>query len=138
MLSLAPSVVADQTFHTQQIALMPVDGAPLRTGFVVDVHANGPQVAALERYVLTGAAPDASYQVQLRIFGNGTCSGSPFLVIPTATLVTNVSGNAEGSFVFPPNGGPPTTIFIVWQVLRQAPTGSQLAYQTACITVALD
>jgi hypothetical protein len=37
-----PQVAADQTFHTERIPLMGVSDAPLHSGFVVDVHANGP------------------------------------------------------------------------------------------------
>src|SRR5579859_2890748 len=33
-------VRADSTFHTEQISLMAVNGAPLQSGFVVDIHTN--------------------------------------------------------------------------------------------------
>ena len=137
MLILVPSAGADQAFHTQRIALSPVGNAPLRTGFVVDIHANGPQVNSLERYVLNGAAPDTAYHVQLLVFGNPSCTGG-FVVVPTASFVTNTSGNGQGSFTFVPSDIPPnlhgTTIFIVWQVL----TGGSVAYHTTCIPVAID
>src|SRR5215207_7319600 len=134
MLILVPSVGADQVFHTQQIELMPVNGAPLRSGFVVDIHANGPRIAALERYVLSGAAPNTTYQVQLQLYGNATCSGGAVAVpIPTASLSTNTSGNAQASWTFLPSDIPEslhnTTIYLVWQVL----TGGGVAYQTSCI-----
>jgi hypothetical protein len=137
MLILVPSAGADQTFHTQRIPLVPVGSAPLRTGFVVDVHANGPQISSLERYVLNGAAPSTAYHVQLLIYSNASCSGG-FIVVPTASFVTNRSGNSEGSWTFVPSDIPPnlhgTIIFIVWQVLA----GDTVAYHTACIAVGID
>ncbi len=54
LLGAGGTALADQVYHTQQIALAPVGGAPLRTGFVVNVHADGPRVFALERYALNG------------------------------------------------------------------------------------
>jgi hypothetical protein len=137
LLLLVPSVGADQVFHTQRIDLIPVGDAALRTGFVVDVHVNGPQVNALERYVLNGAAPNTTYQVRLLVYGNATCSGNS-AIVPTATLATNASGNAEGSWRFVPSDIPETlhgtTIYIVWQLLRDG----QVTYHTACIAVAVD
>jgi hypothetical protein len=139
MHTVAPIVGADQTFHTQHIALTPVGSAPLRTGFVVDIHANGPEINSLERYVLNGAAPEATYQVQLLVYRNSICTGPQLGVVKTASLVTNGSGNAEGSWTFVPSDISPslhgTTIGIVWEVL----SGRQrVAYQTSCIAVAVD
>jgi hypothetical protein len=135
MLTLVPGAGADQTFHTQRIALMRVAAAP-GTGFVVDVHVNGPQIYALERYVLIGAAPSTTYQVQLLIYGTTSCTENSLLTtIPTAALVTNLSGNGEARWTFRPSPTiQPGRVGIVWQVLA----GDQVAYQTACIVVTLD
>ena len=134
----AGTAFADATFHTERISLLPVGGAPLQSGFVVDIHANGPQNYALERYQLDGAAPNTSYQVQSLVFLNTTCSGAPALVAPDATLETNASGNGEAGHQIPPSFIPPAlhgaTVTIIWQVLK----GGTVAYQTGCVTVALD
>jgi hypothetical protein len=51
-LGLADSAAADEVFHTEQLALQGVDGAP-GGGMVVDVHANGPNVYTHEIYSLS-------------------------------------------------------------------------------------
>jgi len=56
---------ADGVYHSEHIALTPVGTQPLRTGFVENIHANGPVVFAMERYVLNGASPETNYQVAL-------------------------------------------------------------------------
>jgi hypothetical protein len=33
-------VAADAVYHTQHLAFLPVDDAPLRSGFVQNIHAN--------------------------------------------------------------------------------------------------
>ena len=138
---LAPvsQATADQTFHTERIPLMPVNGAPLQSGFVVDVHANGPTIYALERYVLNGAEPNTAYQVQTLAFANGTnCMGAPLVGLQDASLTTNVTGNGEAGHVIQPaavDGLHGATLQLVWQVL--GPDGKP-AYQTPCVTVPLD
>ncbi len=54
----APLAAADAVYHSKHIALNPIAGAPLRSGFVENIHADGPQVYAHELYVLNGAEPD--------------------------------------------------------------------------------
>jgi hypothetical protein len=90
-----PRVAADQTFHTEQFPLSPVVGAPLHQGFVVVVHANGPKIFAQERYVLVGAAPNTTYQVEISAYPDAACAQPAFLMIPETTLVTNGAGNGE-------------------------------------------
>lgn len=136
-LALNSVASADQAFHTQQIALTPLHGAPLQSGFVIDIHVNGPQIYALERYQLNGAAPNTTYQVQLLIFTNATCSGTP-ITVPSSSLRTNSSGNGEASIEFAPQQVPAalrhTVISIIWQVLN----AQTVSYQTACTVVVQD
>jgi hypothetical protein len=40
----APLAAADAVYHSQHIALNPIGDAPLRSGFVENIHADGPQV----------------------------------------------------------------------------------------------
>ena len=135
-LALASSASADQVFHTQNIPLQPVNGATFRSGFVVDIHANGQQVFALERYVLNGAASNTRYQVQLVIFLDSTCSGTP-IVVPSAQVQTNGAGNGEAAIRLTPQqvvGFRGITISIIWQVLN----GTVVNFQTGCTVVVQD
>jgi hypothetical protein len=135
-----PQVFADQTFHTERVALTSANAAPLHSGFVVDIHANGQPVFALERYVLVGAAPDSAYRVDLLVFStNSTCSGAPFPV-PETRLQTNAAGDGEAGIVLTPADIPQslhhTTISVIWQVVNLA-TGAA-DYQTGCVVVSID
>ena len=134
--ALAPVASADQTFHTARIPLLPVNGAPLQSGAVVDVHANGPVIYAQERYLLVGAAPDTTYHVQIAAYlPSDTACTTPLEVIPEATLTTNPAGNGEAGFTFAPSQAPPAGILnLQWTVLA----GGAVVYQTACTPVALD
>ena len=72
---LAGSAAADEVFHTEQLALQGVDGAP-GGGMVVDVHANGPNVYTHEIYSLSQAVPGA-YQVFANLYpASLDCSGT--------------------------------------------------------------
>lgn len=133
----APLAVADQVFHTSHAALHSVAGAPLRSGFVNDIHSNGAVNSAREEYHLSGAQPDTTYQVELLIFGDQSCSGSPFATVPTAQVTTNGDGNGNAGFFFPasaPNN-PPLQVGIVWQLLSS--TGAPV-YATDCVPVSID
>jgi hypothetical protein len=48
--------------------LVPVSDAPLQSGFVVNIHPNGPVIFAHEIYQLNGAAPSTTYQVMLMVY----------------------------------------------------------------------
>src|SRR5438128_2683093 len=103
LLLWASAAHADQVYHSQHYALSAVDGASLRSGFVENIHANGPNVYAHENYVLNGAAPNTSYQVVLSIWAsNTTCSGVPTVQIPSAIVETNGAGNGKAQHVFTP------------------------------------
>jgi hypothetical protein len=52
---------ADAVYHTQHMALEPVGNAPLRSGFVQNIKANGATIYAHEVYVLIGAAPRTAW-----------------------------------------------------------------------------
>lgn len=129
---------ADAIYHTEHMALEPVGDAPLRSGFVNNIKANGPTIYAHEVYVLTGAAPRTSYTVTNHFFfGDPTCTDltkeEPF---ETAVLRTNRAGNGRGDVVFAPADiGGLTGIAGVYWTLESAAGG---AYRTACTTVELD
>ncbi len=130
---------ADQFFHTERIPLHAVGGASLHDGFVVNIHANGPQIFAHEGYVLVGAAPDTTYSVSLQIFlDDPTCSGASPLMVPTASFTTNAAGNGTADAVFHPGDVPQMLRNATHGIIWQFSTGGQVAFETACTAVTLD
>ena len=137
----ASTASADALFHSTRYELHALGGAPLSSGFVVDIHANGPRVYAQERYQLVGALPSTNYQVTLLAYTDLGCSGLP-LPIPETTMTTNVRGNAHGSVTFTPQDVAPfrsptgkATYGLVWVVGK---SGQGAAYSTGCQVVSLD
>jgi len=135
-MAAVPAAFADQVFHTSHAAVHPVAGAPLQSGFVNDIHTNGAVDAAREEYHLNGAQPDTTYQVQLVIYADQSCEGSPFLTVPTAMLSTNGAGNGNADATFPagPPNDPPLQVGIVWQFLAN----DVPVYTTDCVPVSID
>lgn len=137
---LAAPASADRTFHTTRYELIPVGGAPLRSGSVIDIHAEGPRVYAQERYHLSGALPTTDYQVVLRISGDTDCGATSLIAaLETATLSTNKAGNGNGAVTFRPADAAELAAAqdeygLEWQVLAD----DQVAYTTGCQIVALD
>ena len=137
-LMVAPAV-ADATYHSSHIQLFPVGGTPLRSGFVENIHANGPNVFAREVYVLNGAQPNTTYQVTLEIFAfDPTCTGAPAAVVETAAITTNAAGNGRGEAVFRPADVPAelrnATHGIIWTVSD----ASGVVFSSGCELVTLD
>src|SRR5262249_2932173 len=135
--SVAP---ADSTFHTRRLALTTTgalaDHPELRSGQVVDIHTNGPQIGALERYMVNGAKANTSYVVTLLLFEVG-CGGASAWVLTTTTLETNTQGNAHGQQVFTAEELAPFA-GLVFGIRWTLVSGGVAAYQTSCITVAID
>ncbi len=137
--SLGP-VYADQVFHTTHLNfILTGDGAAaghpqLTAGQVVDIHASGPTIGAIEQYMINGAKPDTIYHVVLRIFSH--CGGSFLMPIPTATLNTNSVGFAHGDFVFTEANLAPfegASVGVLWTLV----SGTVTAYDTQCIPVTI-
>lgn len=136
-LALAGPAAADSVYPSQHIALMPVGEQPLAMGFIENIHTNGPQVFAQERYVLVGASPKTEYAVTIQIYGDPAAKvwmGA----MPTIAFSTNGVGNGVGRFTLPPSGVPEAfhglTIYLVWQLA----TGGTVAYETQASKVVLD
>jgi hypothetical protein len=133
----APLAAADAVYHSQHIALNPIGSAPLRSGFVENIHTNGPQVYAHELYVLNGAEPGTTYQVTLLLYPFDPGCLSDAVPIPTASFRTNPAGDGIGQFIFHPGDVPPAlrgaTHGIRWEV-----TSGSSTYNTACSSVTLD
>jgi hypothetical protein len=115
---------------------MPVGSAPLQSGFVENIHANGPNVFAHEEYVLNGAMPNTSYTVTIHVLAGPGCTNTLF-DLDTTTLTTNPAGNGTAEKVFTPadvDGLANSTIYAYWTVS----TGGSVTYMTACQTIHLD
>lgn len=105
---------------------------------VVNIHPNGPQVYALERYALRNAEASKTYQVWLLLYlGNLSCDGDPALALPTAEVGTNTNGNGLTQFLIRPEDVAPLrgmTISVRWQLTLD----DVLTHETRCTVVTLD
>ena len=137
-LFVVPNAGADRVYHSQHVALTSVAGAPLRAGFVENIHANGPNVFAHEVYVLIGAAPETSYAVHVIAYPfDPTCSGTG-VDLGATTLTTNVAGNGRADRFIRPSDVPSavrgTTLGVRWEVTRDG----TVVYTSTCQAVTLD
>src|SRR5256885_17267344 len=66
--ALASPAAADMVYHSEHLSLTPVGSAPLRSGFVENTKAQGPQVYAHEIFVLNGALAQQDYAVSRNLF----------------------------------------------------------------------
>ena len=85
MRSSCPAAAADSVYHTEKLPLAAVGGAPLRSGFVLNIKANGPTIYAHEIYVLDGAAPGETYTVTNNFYDADLAASVMFFPIDTAT-----------------------------------------------------
>lgn len=131
------TALADATYPAAHIDLHAVDSAPLRTGFVQNIHTQGPNVYAHEIYVLNGAVPDATFDVSLTVYPlDITCStAEPLSLGVTATFTTNRAGNGHADHVFTPAdaAGFQGTHGAIWEF-----TDGSATYRSDCETVILD
>jgi hypothetical protein len=133
---LPPGAAADSVYHSEHLRFTPVGGAPLRSGFVENIKANGPMVYAHEIFVLNGARANTPYRVWRDFFfGDTDCSGDPVPDDSIATLRTNRSGNARGDVVVRPEQ---ITIDDEHGVMWTVRDGNTIVYQTTCTVVTLD
>lgn len=136
--SVSTVALADRAYHSSHVPLEPVAGAPLRSGFVQNIHPNGPTNYAIEVYVLNGAEATTEYQVVLHVFAfDPACSGDPAVSINTAGIFTNSAGNGRSAIhISPADAGPlrGATHGAMWTVEKDG----VVAYATACEVVALD
>lgn len=134
---MACPVLADDVYHSEHLALVPTDGLPLRSGFVENIHANGPVVFAHEVYVLNGALPDTIFTVYF--FVHPTCGMDPVAWFPTASISTNGAGNGKSQAIMSPEDVPPdahgTKIGGHWELWLEDGT---VAYSTQCTMIVLD
>jgi hypothetical protein len=134
----APITYADRVYHTEHLNFVAVGGAPLRSGFVQNIKAEGPRVYAHEIFKLNGALARTTYTVTRDFFFlDPECSGTTVFHSPVATLQTNASGNAKADvFVRPAEvAGFEGVHGVTWTVRE---SGGDIAYRTPCTAVTLD
>jgi hypothetical protein len=128
---------ADAVYPSAHIPLHPLGDAPLTSGFVENIHANGPNVFAHELYVVNGALANTGFQVSIAVsVGDTTCSAPP-VSFETATLQTNAAGNGFADVVFTPedaDGLRNGTHGAIWTLS----VDGTAVYQTDCAPIVLD
>ena len=137
-LAAAAPAAADKAYHSEHVPLAPVGGAPLGSGFVQNIHANGPRVYAQELYVLNGAAPATTYQVHLLAYPfDPTCAGAavPF---GSTSLSTNRAGSGRARLRLTPADLPAELRDATHGVRWEVRIGTVTHYATACTAVTLD
>jgi hypothetical protein len=133
-----PAALADRVYHSEHLELTPVGAAPLRSGVVQNIKAEGPKVYAHEVYVLNGAVRNAAYTVTRDFFfQDPECDGNLVFHEDVATLETNRSGNGRDNIVVTPEqvAGFEGVHGVMWTIRNSA---GALVYQTACTAVTLD
>jgi hypothetical protein len=130
---------ADRVYHSEHLVLTSVGGAPLRSGFVENIKAEGPTLYAHEVFVLNGASPDTTFTVTRNFFFlQADCSGEgPVFMDEVAVLQTNAAGNARGDVLVRPAevAGAEGVSGVFWSVADETGT---VVYETACTAVTLD
>jgi len=135
---VVPTAAGDSVYHTEKLPLTSVDGAPLRSGFVLNIKANGPTIYAHEIYVLNGAVPGETYTVTNNFyFEDPDCTGTEVFPTDTAVIAAGTRGNARGDVFFVPADveGFEGVHGVIW-TFRDA--NRDVAYQTMCTVVTLD
>jgi len=136
--ALAPLAAADAVYHSEHLDLAAPSGAPLRSGFVENIKAEGPRVYAHEIFVLNGAAPKSSYTFTRHFFFlDPECDGNLVFASDVAELNTNAGGNARGDvFVTPAEAeGLEGVHGVMWTVQNRL---GLVVYRTVCTAVTLD
>lgn len=138
---LVSAVSADGVYHSDHVEYYPVGVQPLRSGFVQNIHPNGPQLYAVERHALNGASPNTEYFIKPLIYLPASdCTEEPIPFPVEFSISTNGVGNGTTLTTLPPEaaaGLAGLTINVRWQLLEGAPDGP-VAYETECAIITLD
>jgi hypothetical protein len=137
-LAIVPAASADAVYPSQHISLTPVAVGEAGSGFVENIHADGPNIYAHEQYFLRNGLPLTTYEVVIHLSAptDTTCS-APFLVLPTVSFTTNRAGNGSAYHVFTPTDAGPLRR-ATWQAYWTLETAAGVAYTTSCVTIVLD
>jgi len=134
----APLAAADAVYHTEHLDLAPVGNAPLRSGFVQNIKADGPEIYAHEIFVLNGALPSTAYTATRNFFYlDPECDGTLVFPSDVAALSTNAAGNARADiFVTPEEAAGLAGVHgVMWTVKTSS---GAVVYRTECTAVTLD
>jgi hypothetical protein len=134
---VVPIAAADSVYHTEHLALSPVGDAPLRSGWVTNIKAQGPMVYAHEVYVLDGALPNETYTVTNNFhYLSPDCSDNDY-PFDTAVMTTGPDGNARAEAKFTPAdvAGFEGVSGVFWTVRDSR---GDVVYKTECTAVTLD
>lgn len=138
---LAPAALADRVYHSEHLPLIPLGAAPLDSGFVQNIHPNGPRVYAHEIYSLKGAAPKREYLVYLLVhLGDPGCDSVAATNFGATEVETNGVGNGTADRFIPSVPEPirNQTHGVRWEVRTVINTVETLVYRTDCTNVTLD
>jgi hypothetical protein len=140
--ALAPATAgADRVYHSEHLELAAFGGAPLRSGFVENIKAEGPRIYAHEIFVLNGARARSTYTVTRDFFflKPDCLADDADFHQEVATLRTNASGNARSDVVVVQGQigeGLVGTHGVTWTIRNAAGT---ITYATRfCTAVTLD
>jgi hypothetical protein len=138
--ALAPAgASADSVFKTQHIALTPLDGAPLRSGFVQQIHANGPIVYGTDAVVLNGALPRTTYVAVMFVSPFDPSCASDVAPLGAVVFSTNAAGNGRGATgIIPPEAIPDEARGHVHGFYWVVFAGGAPAYATSCAPLPTD
>lgn len=140
VLATAASTVADQTHHTTRSEFHAVGDAPLKSGFILNIHANGPNVFAHEVYSLNGAIPNTTFQLVAHVYLDDlSCGGAPSVSLPIGEITTSGAGNVTDDIVLSLEaanalGFRNVTGADLWQVLLDG----EVVYQSECTLATAD
>jgi hypothetical protein len=139
-LVVAGPVAADEVYHTERLTLEAV-GDAAGSGFVVNIHPNGPLVFASERYALRGAAPNTTYSVHLIVDASALdCPFAGLDITMAAAMTTNRVGNATtpADFYFTPEAIPPCLHNGSFPIHWEVRLGTTTTHTTDVTIVTLD
>jgi hypothetical protein len=139
--TLSSEAWADRVYHSEHLDLIAVGGAPLKSGFVENIHPNGQEVYAHEIYSVKGAAPGTTYLVYLLVhLGDPGCDATSATNFGSTELQTNAAGNGTADRFIPavPDAIRNQTHGVRWEVTTVINNVETLTYRTACTNVTLD
>jgi len=141
LIGLVSVASADDVYQSDHVEFHPVGAQPLQSGFLENIHSNGPQLYALEQYVLNGASPNTQYYIKPLVYLEDAGCTAGLIPFPIEnTISTNAVGNGTTLVTLPPEaaaGLDGLTINVRWQLLVGAADGP-VAYETDCAVIVLD
>jgi hypothetical protein len=135
---VVPIAAADSVYHPERLRLSPVGDAPLRSGFVLNIKAEGPVIYAHEIYVLNGALANETFTVTNNFyFLDPGCVGAEIYPEDLAVVTTGPSGNARADAFFAPTDveGFEGVSGVIWTLRNSV---GEIVYRTRCTAVTLD